>query len=201
MPPANFQGRASSLVVGAAQALALALRGGRDHQPHDEAVQAQRLGKDEDQDHADEEPRLLRVGADAGVAHDADGEAGREGAHADRESSAEVRVARVSRIVCRIHLAVDDHSRDEAVDAEHAGHDDGDDGAHDHVRPHHAHRRDADPRLRGAVGGAEVREDDGGGHAHEPEEGGGGVALLHLEERAGRERRHRCGQNRLRRTA
>ena len=43
-----------------------------------EPVQAQDLGEDEDQDHADEEPRLLRRPPHAGVAHDADGVARRQ---------------------------------------------------------------------------------------------------------------------------
>lgn len=34
------------------------------------------FGENEDQDHADEETRLLRTAADAGVTDDADGEAG-----------------------------------------------------------------------------------------------------------------------------
>ena len=37
-----------------------------------------------------------------------------------------------------------------------------------HVRPHDAHGGDADARLGSAIGRTEVREDDGGGHAHEP---------------------------------
>ena len=108
------------------------------------------LREDEDEDHADEEAGLLRVGAHAGVAHDADGEAGGQGAHADGEAGAQVRVARVGRVVGGVHLAVDDDGGDEAIDAEHAGHDHGDDGAHDHVRAHDAHGADADAGLGGA---------------------------------------------------
>ena len=44
----------------------------------DEAVEAEDLCEDEDEDHADEEARLLRRPPHAGVAHDADGVAGRQ---------------------------------------------------------------------------------------------------------------------------
>merc|ERR1711879_585814 len=84
-----------SLVVWRAQVLALALGSGGHHQAHDEPVQAERLCKDEDQDHAHEEPRLLRVRADTCVANYADGQSCCQGAHADGEASAKVRVARV----------------------------------------------------------------------------------------------------------
>merc|ERR1719296_635443 len=92
------------------------------------------------------------------------------------------RVARVGGVGGRLHLAVDDDRRDEAVDAEHAGHDHWNDGAHDHVRPHHTHRGDPRSGLGRAVGRTEVREDDRGGHPHEAEEGGGRVARRHGSE-------------------
>mmetsp|Transcript_21718 Transcript_21718/g.57972 ORF Transcript_21718/g.57972 Transcript_21718/m.57972 type:complete len:262 (+) Transcript_21718:224-1009(+) len=168
-----------SLVVRGAQRLARVDTGVRHHQPHDQAVQAEGLGEDEDEDHADEQTLLLGVGAHARVAHDADGQAGREGAHADREPGGEVRVSEVGGVPGRgRHLAVDDDGGDQAVNAEDAGHDHGDDGAHHQVRAHDAHGGDAHARLRGAVGRAEVREDDGGCHPHEAEEGGRRVARL-----------------------
>lgn len=56
----------------------------------DKPVETQDLGEDQDEDHAHEEPRLLSRAPHAGVAHDADGEAGRQPAEAHAESSAEV---------------------------------------------------------------------------------------------------------------
>lgn len=56
----------------------------------DEPVQAQDLCEDEDQDHADEEPRLLRRPPHAGVAHYPDGVAGRQSRQAYREARAEM---------------------------------------------------------------------------------------------------------------
>eukprot|EP00444_Apocalathium_aciculiferum_P059724 CAMPEP_0183599652 /NCGR_PEP_ID=MMETSP0371-20130417/179541_1 /TAXON_ID=268820 /ORGANISM="Peridinium aciculiferum, Strain PAER-2" /LENGTH=215 /DNA_ID=CAMNT_0025811721 /DNA_START=140 /DNA_END=788 /DNA_ORIENTATION=- len=164
-----------------AQVLALTLRSGCDHQADDEAVQAQGLGEDEDQDHADEEARLLRIRPHASIANDADGEASGQGGHANSEAGGQMGIAGVGRVSRGLHLAVDDHRRDEAVDAKDPSHDNGDDRAHHHVRPHDAHRRDANAGFRSAVGRAKVREDNGRGHAHEAEEGGGGIARLHLE--------------------
>mmetsp|Transcript_52603 Transcript_52603/g.135781 ORF Transcript_52603/g.135781 Transcript_52603/m.135781 type:complete len:214 (+) Transcript_52603:173-814(+) len=173
-----------------AQIAALALGSRGNDQTNDQAVQAQCLRKDEYEDHANEELRLLRVRPHARVTHDADGQARGQGAHANGEASAEVRVARVGRVVGGIHLAVDDHRGDQAVDTQHTSHDNRDDGAHHHVGAHHAHGGDADARLGRAVGGAEVCEDDGRGDAHEPEEGRRRVALLHRQERGRREQRH-----------
>mmetsp|Transcript_4463 Transcript_4463/g.10595 ORF Transcript_4463/g.10595 Transcript_4463/m.10595 type:complete len:200 (+) Transcript_4463:87-686(+) len=171
--------KTSHLGVGRAQTLALAL-GGRGHdQTDDQSVQAQGLGEDEDQDHADEESGLLGVGADAGVTDDADGEACCQGGHADSQTGTQVGVAGVLGVGGCLHLSVDDHSRDEAVDAQHTSHDNGNDRSHHHVRAHDAHGGDADAGLSRAVGGAQVREDDGRGHAHEAEEGGGRLARLH----------------------
>jgi len=43
----------------------------------DQAVETQDLGEDEDQDHTDEETRLLGRASDSRISHDADGEPGR----------------------------------------------------------------------------------------------------------------------------
>ena len=56
----------------------------------DEAVQTQDLCEDEDQDHADEEPRLLRRPSDAGVAHYPDGVAGCQAGESYREAGPEM---------------------------------------------------------------------------------------------------------------
>ena len=48
-----------------AETLAFAVGSRSHHKPHDEAIQAKRLGEDEDENDAHEEARLLRVGADA----------------------------------------------------------------------------------------------------------------------------------------
>merc|ERR1712232_200637 len=161
----------------------LALRGRGDYEANDEAVKSKGLGEDKNQDHADEELRLLGVSAHACIADDADGQAGSQGAEANREASGEVRIALVGR-VGRFDLAVDDDGGDEAVDTKDASHDNWDDGAHDHVWAHNAHAGDADTRLGRAVGCSEVGEDDGGSDAHHAEEVGRWFAhlkLWHLE--------------------
>eukprot|EP00972_Heterocapsa_arctica_P114080 16440635-Heterocapsa_arctica.AAC.1 len=69
----------------------------------------QRLRKDEDEDHAHEELRLLRVRPHASVPDDADRQAGRQRAQSDREAGGEVRVAGEGGVRRRVDLAVDDH--------------------------------------------------------------------------------------------
>jgi len=103
-------------VVRRAQSLALALCRRSDDQADNEAVQTQGLGEDEDEDHADEEPWLLGVGPNASIAHDANGQSCRQGAHAHCQSCAQMRVPRVGRVGGSVHLAVDDHRGDEPVE-------------------------------------------------------------------------------------
>ena len=69
-----------------------------ENQGHDEPVQRQRLAEDQDQDHAHEDLVLLRVGPHARVAHDADGQSGRQRAEAAAEPRSQVRVAVVERV-------------------------------------------------------------------------------------------------------
>ena len=59
----------------------------------DEAVEAEDLCEDEDEDHADEEARLLRRPPHAGVAHDADGVAGRQSRQAHSQTGTQVKEA------------------------------------------------------------------------------------------------------------
>lgn len=58
---------------------------------HDQAVEPQHLGEDQDEDHAHEEPRLLGGAPHAGVAHDADGKAGRQATQTHAQASAQVK--------------------------------------------------------------------------------------------------------------
>ena len=68
------------------------LLGGED-EGHDEAVQTQDLGEDQDQDHAHEEPGLLGRTPHARVPHDADGEARGQAAEAHAEAGPQVEEA------------------------------------------------------------------------------------------------------------
>merc|ERR1719265_1417937 len=69
-----------------------------------------------------------------------------------------------------VHLSVDDDSCDQAVNTKHTSHDNWDDGAHDHVRTHDAHRGDANSRLCCSVRCAKVCKHHRRGDAHEAEE-------------------------------
>merc|ERR1719263_318642 len=81
-------------VVGA-QAGVLGASARSDDKADNEAVQTQRLGENEDQNHTDEEARLLSVGSDTSIADNADGKASSEGAHANGQASSKVSVAEV----------------------------------------------------------------------------------------------------------
>ena len=56
----------------------------------DETVETQYLGEDENQDHTDEEARLLGCASDAGVTNNTDGETRGEAGEADRQTSTQV---------------------------------------------------------------------------------------------------------------
>ena len=60
---------------------------------HDEAVETQDFSENEDEDHSNEEARLLCGSADAGVADDADGVACGQAGQADSQTSAEMNEA------------------------------------------------------------------------------------------------------------
>ena len=68
-------------------------------------VESEDFAEDQDQDHADEDPRLLHVGAHALVTDDADAVAGGEAGQADREAAAEVHEAAVRVCVSKKHVA------------------------------------------------------------------------------------------------
>merc|ERR1719424_2122534 len=116
--------------IRAAQASSLALSSRGHHQAYYKTVQAQGFSEDEDQNHADEQAGLLRIGANACVSNNADSQSRCQRAHAHGQTSTQVSVARICRIgFWFAHLAIDDDSGDEAVDTQDASHDNRDDGA------------------------------------------------------------------------
>lgn len=56
----------------------------------DETVETQHFGENEDEDHADEEARLLSCAAHAGVADDANGETSRQTGEAYRQTGSQM---------------------------------------------------------------------------------------------------------------
>jgi len=153
---------------------------------NDESVQSQDLSENENQDHADEQPRLLRRAPHAGVADDADGETGRQTSQTDRETGTKLDEAdEETRVLPQV--VGDEHRHDETVDGNDTSHNDGNDVLDDQVRPEDTHGRDANTRLGSAVGSTEAGEDDGGGAAHRTEEGG--VNGTEIARHCGRSRR------------
>ena len=71
----------------------------RHDQRNNQTVQAERLREDKDQDHADEELRLLGSGADTGVTDDANSSSSGHAAKADSHTTAEVREALLGAVV------------------------------------------------------------------------------------------------------
>lgn len=57
---------------------------------YDETIEPQNFSKDEDEDHADEEARLLCSAADSGISHNADGKAGSQAAQSHAQSCSQV---------------------------------------------------------------------------------------------------------------
>ena len=69
---------------------------------HDEAVETQDLGENEDQDHSYEEPRLLCCPSHTCVTHNADSVAGRQTTQAYCQTSAEMYEAPVKKIKVKL---------------------------------------------------------------------------------------------------
>jgi len=149
----------------------------------------QDFGENENQNHADEETRLLGSATDASIADDADGKASSQTGETDGETGAELDEPLVERHDL-LEAIGDKDGDDEAVDADDTSHDDGHDvyvaldmlsqaqvcrqaqslTLDDKVWSQNTHGRDADTRLGRAVGRAEASEDNGDGAAHSAEE-------------------------------
>lgn len=146
------------------------------------------LGENEDQNHADEDPRLLSDTTNTGVTNDSDGETRRETGETNGETGTELDEAGVEGHG-GLELSRDEDRNDETVNlTQHnscqyddgrregegggeethgndTGHDDGNDTLHHQVGTEDTHRGDSDARLGGTVGRADASEDDGGGAA------------------------------------
>lgn len=127
----------------------------------DETVEAEHLGKDEDKDHAHEEPRLLGGATHARVPDDADGEACCQPAQAHTQARTELKETPVQTDAV-IQGVSDEDCHHQAVDGNDPSHDHRDDGLHDHLWPHDRHGCDARAALGCPVGSAQGAEDHGG---------------------------------------
>lgn len=75
---------------------------GGENDADDEAVQGERLGENEDKDHAGKQLGLLRVGAHAGVADDANGHASSQAREPARKPRGKVSVPLEERVAYRV---------------------------------------------------------------------------------------------------
>ncbi len=147
---------------------------------NNQTIKSKSLGENQHKNHGDEDLFLLGVGADGGVADDANRKSGSKRRESSRHAGAEVQVSREGgvTVVLDRDVVVDDDGDDEAVDAKDTRHDDGDDATHDAFGRLEAEVSDAAARLGRAVRGAEVGEDERDGGAHAAEEGGGAGVVL-----------------------
>ncbi|GMR44600.1 hypothetical protein PMAYCL1PPCAC_14794, partial [Pristionchus mayeri] len=132
------------------------LRGSED-QSDDHTVETEHLKEDKDEDHSDEETRLLGGSAHSGISDDSDGVTGTKTAEAAGQACCQMRESLVEIVVLtgRLDLTLEHHSHDQTVDTDDTRHNDGDDGLHDELWPHHSHGTDADGRLGGTVRGSQ----------------------------------------------
>jgi hypothetical protein len=89
-------------------------------------VHTQNFSENENQDHADEEPRLLRGTADTSVTDNADCEAGRKTSKTDSKASTELDEAGKEGDLL-LKVVGDEDADDQAVDGNDTRHDDGND--------------------------------------------------------------------------
>ena len=124
-------------------------------------------------------------GDDAGLADHADSPAGGQAGQPAREPGSDVSPAVVLGVGVAAHVVVglgdppgDDDGHDEAVDAEDAGHDDGDEVLDHSPRVVHSHLTEAEAGLPCSPRRAEVGQNAAHGRPEEAEEGGPGRAVL-----------------------
>lgn len=136
------------------------LRAGVEDKRNDKTVKTQHFGENENEDHADEETRLLGGTTHTGVTDNADGETSGETGETDRETGTELDETGVERHG-RLDVTRDEHTDYETVNGNDTGHNDGNDTLDQEIGSEDTHGRDTDTRLGGTVRGAEAGEDDG----------------------------------------
>ncbi len=87
----------------------------------------QDFSENENQNHADEQPRLLRSATDASITNDADREAGGHTRKADGKTGAELDETGVEGVAVLCEAVGDQDRDDETVDTDDTSHNDGND--------------------------------------------------------------------------
>lgn len=138
----------------------------------DQTVQTQDFSENEDQNHTDEQSGLLGSTTDTGITDDTDGETGGQTGESYSQTSTEMDEALVQRVLRgRIQRTGDKDSNDQTVDGNDTRHDNGNDGLHDQLRPHHRHGGNTGTGFRRSIGGSEGAENDRSSCSHDTEEG------------------------------
>ena len=87
----------------------------------------QNFSENENQNHADEETRLLRSASHTGIAHDTNRETSCHTSETDGQTSTELDEPRVEGIVLLLQVVGDQNGHDQSVDTDDTSHNDGDD--------------------------------------------------------------------------
>ena len=87
----------------------------------------QDFGENKNQNHADEEPWLLRRAAHARITDDTDGETSSQTGETDGKTGTQLNEARVEGVLVLLQVVRDEHRHNQAVNADDTSHNDGDD--------------------------------------------------------------------------
>lgn len=152
-------------------------------------TRTQDFSENQDQDHSDEETRLLCCTANTSITNDTNGETGSKTGQTDGETSTELDETGVERKVL-LQVVGDQDGNDETVDTNNTSHNDGHNVCKtnesdtegdlrelairtldNQIRSEDTHGSDTDTRLGGTIGSTQTGEDDGAGAAHCTKEG------------------------------
>ena len=111
--------------IGCLAVVALVTGLGVHEKGNDESVKTQDFSENENENHSDEQPRLLGRSTDTGVTHDSDGETSSHTGETDSETSTELDEVGEERRVL-LQAVGDEDGHDETVDTNNTSHDDGD---------------------------------------------------------------------------
>jgi hypothetical protein len=125
----------------------------RQYKGDDEAIEGERFGENEDEDHDDEELGLLGRSANTSVTDDADTNTGSKARETVGQARREMSKAKIVGIVAFLDVANEDNGDNQTIDTEDTSHDNRDNRAHDQLGCAGERKRDGvDERVAEALG-------------------------------------------------
>lgn len=143
---------------------------GVQQQGHNQTVQTQDFGENQNQKHTDKQTGLLRGASDTSVTHNANGEAGGKSRQTDRQTSTQLDETSVKRLLL-LQRVRHQHGHHKTVNGNNTGQHNWDNVLEQQVGSQHTGNTHTDTRLSGSVGGAEAGEHDSGRAANGAEKG------------------------------